>query len=59
MGAGGFIPPHGGYQQLQLYRRSLVVYQATRKFCREFFNKYDRTIDQVVRRPGAVNKISL
>lgn len=44
----GFIPPHGGYQGLQSYRKSLVVYQATRKFCRDFFRKYDRTIDQMV-----------
>lgn len=46
--ADGFIPPHGGYQELQSYRKSLVVYQATRKFCRDFFDKYDRTIDQMV-----------
>lgn len=44
----GFIPPHGGYQDLQSYRKSLVVYQATRKFCRAFFDRYDRTIDQMV-----------
>ena len=44
----GFIPPHGGYQELQSYRKSLVVYQATRKFCRDFFDRYDRTIDQMV-----------
>ena len=44
----GFIPPHGGYQDLQSYRKSLVVYQATRRFCREFFDRYDRTIDQMV-----------
>jgi hypothetical protein len=37
----GFIPPHGGYQDLQSYRKSLVVYQATRKFCRVFFDRYD------------------
>lgn len=44
----GFIPPHGGYQELQSYRRSLVVFQATQKFCREFFGKFDRTVDQMV-----------
>ena len=44
----GFIPPHGRYQELQSYKKSLVVYQATRKFCRDFFHKYDRTIDQMV-----------
>ncbi len=44
----GFIPKHGGYQNLQSYRRSLVVYQATVKFCREYFSKFDRTVDQMV-----------
>lgn len=44
----GFIPPHGGYQTLQSYQRSLVVFQATQKFCREFFGKFDRTVDQMV-----------
>jgi len=55
----GFIPAHGGYQELQSYRRSLVVYQATRKFCEEFFHKYDRTIDQMVQaaRSGKQNII--
>jgi four helix bundle suffix protein len=57
--AEGFIPPHGGYQQLQSYRRSLVVYQATVKFCRDFFSKFDRTVDQMVQaaRSGKQNII--
>jgi len=57
--AEGFIPPHGGYQDLQSYRKSLVVYQATRRFCREFFDRYDRTIDQMVQaaRSGKQNII--
>jgi four helix bundle suffix protein len=55
----GFIPPHGGYQDLQSYRKSLVVYQATRCFCRDFFDKYDRTIGQMVQaaRSGKQNII--
>ena len=55
----GFIPPHGGYQNLQSYRRSLVVFRATQKFCRAFFDKYDRTIDQMVQaaRSGKQNII--
>lgn len=44
----GFIPDHGGYQDLLSYQRSGVVYDATVAFCRDFFQKYDRTIDQMV-----------
>jgi four helix bundle suffix protein len=55
----GFIPKHGGYQDLQSYRRSLVVYQATRAFCVEYFGKFDRTVDQMVQaaRSGKQNII--
>ena len=44
----GIIPPHGGYQDLQSYRRSQVVYDATVKFCADMFHRFDRTIDQMV-----------
>src|SRR5687767_3866389 len=44
----GFIPLHGGYQKLQSYQRSLVVYDATVYFCNRFINKRDRTHDQMV-----------
>jgi len=55
----GFIPPHGGYQDLLSYQRSVVVYDATVVFCRDFFPKYDRTIDQMVQaaRSGKQNII--
>jgi four helix bundle suffix protein len=55
----GFIPPHGGYQELLSYQRSAVVYDATVAFCRDFFHKYDRTIDQMVQaaRSGKQNII--
>ncbi len=55
----GFIPPHGGYQELLSYQRSVVVYDATVAFCRDFFQKYDRTIDQMVQaaRSGKQNII--
>ncbi|MBN2684066.1 MAG: hypothetical protein JXR40_02190 [Pontiellaceae bacterium] len=36
MGDKGFIPPHGGYQELLSYQRSVVVYDATVVFCRDF-----------------------
>lgn len=54
-----FIPKHGGYENLQSYRRSLIVYQATRAFCKSYFHKYDRTIDQMVQaaRSGKQNII--
>ena len=54
-----FIPKHGGYENLQSYRRSLVVYQATRAVCKSYFHKYDRTIDQMVQtaRSGKQNII--
>jgi len=53
------IPQHGGYETLQSYRRSLVVYQANRAFCKTYFDKYDRTINQMVQaaRSGKQNII--
>jgi hypothetical protein len=44
----GFIPPHGGYEQLHSYQKALIVYRATRYFCRRFIDKKDRTFDQMV-----------
>jgi four helix bundle suffix protein len=44
----GFIPDHGGYQSLLSYQRAVVVYDATVAFCRDFFEKRDRTVDQMV-----------
>jgi four helix bundle suffix protein len=44
----GFIPAHGGYEQLLSYQKSQVVYDATVYFCRRFFDKKDRTIDQMI-----------
>ena len=55
----GFIPPHGGYQDLISYQRAVVVYDATVAFCHDCFQKYDRTIDQMVQaaRSGKQNII--
>ena len=55
----GFIPKHGGYHDLLSYQRSVVVYDATVVFCRDFFHKYNRTIDQMVQaaRSGKQNII--
>lgn len=44
----GFIPPHGGYEDLLSYRKALIVYDATVCFCARFLNKRDRTVDQMV-----------
>ena len=44
----GFIPPHGGYQELLSYHKALVVFQATQYFCDRFIDKRSRTHDQMV-----------
>lgn len=46
--AEGFIPPHGGYQDLLSYQKALVVYDATLRFCDRFIDKRSRTHDQMV-----------
>jgi four helix bundle suffix protein len=43
----GFIPPHGGYENLLSYRKALTVFDATYHFCERFLNKRDRTVDQM------------
>jgi len=55
----GFIPPHGGYQNLLSYKKSEIVYDATVRFCARFFNPRDRTADQMVQaaRSGKQNII--
>lgn len=44
----GFIPKHGGYRNLISYQKSEIIYDGTQYFTRRFFQKYDRTIDQMV-----------
>lgn len=44
----GFIPDHGGYRNLISYRKAEIIYDGTVFFCRRYFDKYDRTIDQMV-----------
>ncbi len=44
----GFIPPHGGYANLLSYQRATMVYDATVRFCEQYFRRGDRTIDQMV-----------
>ncbi|MFO7535355.1 MAG: four helix bundle suffix domain-containing protein [Kiritimatiellia bacterium] len=43
-----FIPAHGGYKNLLAFQKAEVVYDATVKFCAQFLDKRDRTVDQMV-----------
>jgi hypothetical protein len=44
----GFIPPHGGYENLLSFQKARIVYDGTVRFCERFLNKRDRTYDQMV-----------
>jgi len=44
----GFIPPHGGYENLLSFRKARIVYDGTVQFCRRFLDSRDRTVDQMV-----------
>lgn len=44
----GFIPAHGGYQDLLSYQRAVIVYDGTVRFCERFLDKHDRTVDQMI-----------
>jgi four helix bundle suffix protein len=44
----GFIPPHGGYQQLLAYHKALVVFDGTVYFCDRFVDPKSRTRDQMI-----------
>ena len=44
----GFIPPHGGYQDLLAFKKSRIVYDATVFFCDKFIDRRSRTHDQMV-----------
>ena len=46
--SGGFIPVHGGYRNLITYQKAEIIYDGTVYFTKRFFQKYDRTIDQMV-----------
>jgi restriction system protein len=50
------IPPHGGYEKLKSYQMSLLVYDATVKFCDRFINPKSRTHDQMVQAARSGNK---
>jgi hypothetical protein len=44
----GFIPAHGGYEDLLSYRKAVIVYDAAFRFCERFLDRRDRTVDQMV-----------
>ena len=52
----GFIPPHGGYEQLHGYQKSQIIYDATVRFCDRFIHKRSRTHDQMVQAARSGNK---
>lgn len=54
-----FIPPHGGYKTLLSYQKAEIIYDATVRFCDRFFDKRDRTHEQMVQaaRSGKQNII--
>ena len=39
---------HGGYKNLITYQKSEIIYDGTIYFTKRFFQKYDRTIDQMI-----------
>ena len=41
----GFIPPHGGYENLLSYPKTQIIYDATVRFCDRFIDKRSRTHD--------------
>jgi len=50
------IPPHGGYEKLKSYQMSVLVYDATVKFCDRFIDRKSRTHDQMVQAARSGNK---
>jgi len=43
-----FIPKHGGYKTLITYQKAEIIYDGTIYFTKRFYQKGDRTIDQMV-----------
>lgn len=45
---GVFLPPHGGYRDLEAFKNAEYVYDATVFFCDKFIDRFSRTKDQMV-----------
>jgi hypothetical protein len=52
----GFIPPHGGCEDLLAYRKSQIIYDPTVRFCDRFIGRRSRTHDQMVQAARSGNK---
>ncbi|NLV24732.1 MAG: four helix bundle protein [Deltaproteobacteria bacterium] len=48
IGPEGFIPPHGGYENLISYRKTEIIFDATVWFCEKYVDQRSRTRDQMV-----------
>ena len=44
----GFLPGRRDYKKLLTYRKSVIIYDCTYIFCERFFDRYDRTVGQMV-----------
>lgn len=44
----GFIPKHGGYRNLVVYRIAEIIYDFTFRFCNKYVKNQGRTHDQMV-----------
>lgn len=44
----GFIPVHGGYRNLLSFQKAEIIYDGTVYFCNRFYEKRDRTFDQMI-----------
>ena len=44
----GFIPAHGHYKELLSYKKAVIIYDLTFRFCERFLKKGDRTVDQMI-----------
>lgn len=45
---GVFLPPHGGYRDLEAFKSSELVYDATVWFAEHYIDRFSRTRDQMV-----------
>ena len=44
----GFIPPHGGYEDLLSFQKARIIYDATVCFCKRSVDRRSRTYDQMI-----------
>ncbi len=53
----GFIPRHGGYENLITFQKADIIFHGTKFFCNKYISKFDRTFDQMVQaaRSGKMN----